>query len=535
MKSKIYIKQWLELKPYDKQTSTDSYYLKLSNDIKKIFTTQDSFVLLMYLNEKEIDLLSCFLASYFEDVISETNIWNSFSNIHIKLYNKKLPFYNTHEYFEGEINVQDISFLIWYFLNTIQEEKFVSPFNDFITDIASKVMQVLEKEYEYAPENEYIKSFYRIKENEADFYVVRTLIDTILFKTYLFYTDTSLKLAEQERELVEQKDDENLLMYLQDIRDSFLHKNHTRLLSMKGKEWTAEVLRNKNPISADLLDMSQRIRGYFLYKGQNEYDIFIEHIASGKEFKLTKKSFDHYLGLKEIDTIMFIGIVQWKNEWWFSGVYFQTDFNADLILDEKNSLQSRMEVNFLDHNREETFNMLQMQLDAFLSFNNGYPIAFMSSDKIEDFYKNYVEYFNNSLNLSKKEKKQAKIRAKKEGYFGDKDNETLNFTKTSETGLIFFNPNSGGEIALDVNNAFPLNNNPFFKVKESEDDIMHVLMSEEMSTELAKYCLDNCKTELSFFKEGIGKKYLDDIDFLLRFWKKENYHSKPSITYTGQN
>lgn len=59
-------------------------------------------------------------------------------------------------------------------------------------------------------------------------------------------------------------------------------------------------------------------------------------------------------------------------------------------------------------------------------------------------------------------------------------------------------------------------------------------MSEEMSTELAMYCIDNCKTSLSFFKEGINKKYLDDIDFLLRFWKRENYHSKPSITYMGK-
>ena len=218
MKSKIFLKQWLELKPYDKQMSTDSYYLKLSNEIKNAIISQDSFVLIMYLKENEIDLLSCFLASYFEDVISETNIWNSFLNIHTKLYEKKLPFYNTNEYFEGEINLQDISFLIWYFLNTIQEEKFVSPFNDSIIDIASVVLQILEEEYEYAPENEDIKSYYRINENETDFYVVRNLIDTILFKTYLFYTDISIKLFEQEDELIEQND-ENLLMYLQDIRD----------------------------------------------------------------------------------------------------------------------------------------------------------------------------------------------------------------------------------------------------------------------------------------------------------------------------
>jgi len=31
-------------------------------------------------------------------------------------------------------------------------------------------------------------------ENENDFYITRNLIDTILFKSYLFYPDTLLKL-----------------------------------------------------------------------------------------------------------------------------------------------------------------------------------------------------------------------------------------------------------------------------------------------------------------------------------------------------
>jgi hypothetical protein len=47
------------------------------------------------------------------------------------------------------------------------------------------------------------------------------------------------------------------------------------------------------------------------------------------------------------------------------------------------------------------------------------------------------------------------------------------------------------------------------------------------------YCIDNCKSKLPFFKDGDGKSYLKDIDFLLRFWKKENYHTKPAITFTG--
>jgi hypothetical protein len=486
-----------------------------------------------HLTEIEFDILSCFLTSYFEDIISETNIWNTFINCHTKLYNKKLPFFNTDEYYENEINEQDISFLIWYFLNTIQEEKYLKPYNNYVEDIAKEVTLLFDKEYEYATENKHLKSFYAIDKNETDYYVVRNFINDILFNTYLFFPDTALKLQRQEEELIKENDT-HLSMYLRDIRDSSVHKNCTRLLSLKGNEWAAEILGSEHPVSADLLGMSQKINGFFLYKGQNEQDIFLEHIASGKKFDLTKKSFDHYRDLKKIDDMVFMGIVQWKNEWWFSGIQFQTKYDANVVLDEKNSIESRRAVDFLDNKKEDTITTLQKQKDAFLSFNNGSPIVFLPSADMNDFFSDYIEFYNKSLNLSVEDREQAEKRAKKEGYFGNKSNEMPNFAETSETGLVFFNPKSGGEVALGVNSAFPFKTNPFFVAEDSENDIMQLLMDDSLSTELAMYCIDNFKNILPFLKEGDGKKYLDDIDFLLRFWKTEKYHSNPSITFVGQ-
>ena len=536
MKKGIYIKDWLVLKPYIKQTVTDNFYLKICNEVKKaIITNKQSFVLQSYLSKKDIDFLSCFLTSYLEDIISDTNIWNSFVNTHQRLYKKQLPFYILDEYYEKEINPQDICFLIWYFINTVQEEKFIAPFNNFIVETAEKVMDVFDEAWDYAPENEYLKSFYQIDENETDFYIARNLIDTILFKSYLFAPDTLRKLIEQEVEIMEEKDDdENLLMFLNENRDVTMHSTHTRLLGLKGKEWVSEILESSHPLSKDYQNMTQKISGFFLYKGQDDFNIFIEHIASGKKFDLTKKSFDYSDSLKKIDTILFVGIVQWEDEWWFSGIFFKQPFNPDLILDEKNSLESRMTVNFLDHQKQETSDVLNKQLKAFIDFNKGSQIAFISSNSIENFIRSYTEFFNNSLNLSAKEIEEAKQRAQKDGFF-DMEKELEDFSEESKTALVFFNHKSGVEIALDVNCAFPLPNNPFFEVEQSEDDIMFLLMSKEMSTELALFCIENCKNDLPFFNEGIGELYLDDIDFLLRFWKKDNYYSKPSITFTGQD
>ncbi|WP_320019889.1 DUF3843 family protein [Labilibaculum manganireducens] len=535
-KERIYIQQWLELKPYEKQTITDSYYLKISNEVKQaVITNKQSFVLQRFLNDTDIDLLACFLTSYFEDIISGTNIWNSFAAYHTELYNKPLPFYNVDEYYTEEINPQDISFLIWYFMNTIQNDKFIAPLNDFIVETANKVMNVFDSAWDDAPQNELLKTAYTLTENETNFYIARNLIDTILFKTYLFYPDSLFDLKDQELDIIEENsDEENLLNYLNEHRDYALHNVHTRLLSLKGKEWASRILEVNHPLKNDFLEISQKISGYFFYKGQDSENIFIEHIASGKKFNLTKKSYEHFESLKKIDAILFLGIAKWRNEWWFSGISFQSDFNADLVLAEKNSVQSRGAVNFLDHQNEKVDELLEEQYAAFKDITNGYPIAFMNSDKVNDFIESYIEYFNNSLKLSKRQKEKAKERAKADGFFGGED-ESIDFTDRSESALIFFNPKSGVEIAFDVNSAFPILNNPFFIKEDSEEHFMRLLEEENISAELAMYCITNFKSELPFFKEEPGKMYLADIDFLLRFWKKNNYFATPTITYTEGN
>jgi hypothetical protein len=330
MQNKIYIKQWLELKPYNKPRVTDSYYLKLSNEIKNSFFYPETMLLSRFLNPEELNLLACFLASWFEDVISGVGVWKTFLAMHKQHYGKVLPFFDTEDYTEDEINREDVAFLVWYFLNSVQEENFVSPFNDFISETASAVMEILEEKYEYAPENNFLKTFYRPDKNETDFYAARNLIDNLLFKTWLFFPDTLRELRLKDEEIIERAgNDENLLSYLNDTRDGFLHTAHTRLMSLKGKDWMAKIVGENHPQSSAFSSMSQRVQGYFLYKGQNNEVIFLEHIASGKKFEMTKKSFDHSAKLVKPNTIIFVGLVNWMDEWWFSGVYVQNEYNAE--------------------------------------------------------------------------------------------------------------------------------------------------------------------------------------------------------------
>ena len=51
-------------------------------------------------------------------------------------------------------------------------------------------MEIFEDEWEVALENHILISFYCLDEAEEDYYVVKSYIDSILLKSYLFHTDT---------------------------------------------------------------------------------------------------------------------------------------------------------------------------------------------------------------------------------------------------------------------------------------------------------------------------------------------------------
>ena len=114
MKSKIYIKHWLTVKPQNYSGKTDLYYLKVANKINTNFIPSSEFMLSQFIEKEDIFLLCCFITSYFEDIISQTNIWKTFKLMHYNLYSKKFPFYSIDEdYEDDEIKCEEVAFLTW--------------------------------------------------------------------------------------------------------------------------------------------------------------------------------------------------------------------------------------------------------------------------------------------------------------------------------------------------------------------------------------------------------------------------------------
>ncbi len=237
VKDKIFIKDWQEMKPYKSHSSTDLYYLGICNELNQQLNfakKADLFISKEYFKD-----FVCFIVSYFEDVISETNLFATFRKKHEELYGKALPFYTIgkEDYFEDEVNFEDIKFLIWYFANACQNDKVLNS-DYFVIDLmADEIIKVFYKHFETAPENLKLKESYFLHQTD-DYYEIRGYVQKVLMGSYLFYPDISYKYMKELDELItEEKNSDSLEQYVNELVDSFTLNTCTQLLSFKANEW----------------------------------------------------------------------------------------------------------------------------------------------------------------------------------------------------------------------------------------------------------------------------------------------------------
>ena len=171
MKKVIFTQEWMAMHPYEKPDAVDQYYTELANEIyhaldEACFTHQ-------FKNVEDAKQLALSIAGYFEDVLSGTGIWKTFTAECKKRYGVYIPFYEKEkEFFQNvinddvpdydpeEINFADVKFLCWHHYQQSSYIQEAVPFLFGTMELAAKLAyKVLDREYETAPENERLYEF----------------------------------------------------------------------------------------------------------------------------------------------------------------------------------------------------------------------------------------------------------------------------------------------------------------------------------------------------------------------------------------
>ena len=339
-KQRIYSGDWKTLHPYTGSAPTDLYYITLANKVlAAIRPIEEALADDDYrkIDDSEQKELACILTAYFEDIISQTGIFQAFTRVYRRRFGKPLPFYTLDsDYTPGEINIEEVQFLIWHYhmqLNNLDVA--YSPALDTFAAIAADVMALFEAEYETAPENEKLLHYFQLDEKEQhNLYALHSRFLWLCTQSYLF-SNNGFLLEDQAESLADEAKEAGMEDQVPDmvnqLCNDFGFNQVTEFMRLTPPRWLAEVLGEDSPLYASLMSMGHKYTGYYRYEGGDDQVTRFRHIASDRVLEVTNRSL---VGLprnmKDPSLILRTGFVEWNGQWWLSGQISSYEDSEDL-------------------------------------------------------------------------------------------------------------------------------------------------------------------------------------------------------------
>ncbi|WP_297902138.1 DUF3843 family protein [uncultured Parabacteroides sp.] len=316
MKTKrIYPKEWSEWHPYRKTTDVDVYYADFATDLYDFLADIPIHRELFEQDCHTREFCIC-LTAWFEDIISGTGIWQSFTSECKRLYGTYLPFfYLSKNYFPGEINEEDIRFLIWHHVRQMRENPVIYPEDPIIASIARELYHFLMDDYEVAPENELMQAYFNPRRTFEDFQEYRTFLEWFHFHCY-FNAFNHTELATEENTTL----------------NELAFKSRKNFLSLTTPEWLAKIF-VESPQAEVLRNVKKEELSYFkITSEETEYLIADDLCDDNKKgLHIMKQSLDQRQMPKVGQTISCV-LIHYNNTYWQSGPLAHCQENPALLL-----------------------------------------------------------------------------------------------------------------------------------------------------------------------------------------------------------
>lgn len=332
---KIYPKEWLKLHPYNRTDSVDQYYTGIANEICTTISLSSLYD--AFRCDEDIRHTSLCLAAWFEDIISQTGIWPTFTAECKKRHGSYLPFYTINDdYFPDEINLEDIRFLLWHHIQYHKREhNIINPEYPGIEEAAQDIYQLLADEYETAPENERMqKCLCHSSMGEEDFFDYRELLEWFHYYCYFnienngqFFEETTEMLGDKE---VSPKHYKSLLY---STHTTLMFAGRRNLLSLTSPEWLALIAKNhsENKVWSSVKFLKNSC--YLLENEDQEYLYFKDLCGLVDDendlLRVKKKSLRlTTIKQREVGRSSFMcELVYFGNAWWQSGLLIENKFD----------------------------------------------------------------------------------------------------------------------------------------------------------------------------------------------------------------
>lgn len=167
---------WQLTHPNSIKCGSDSFYARIASEIYA-----DFYVIRTEGNipDGTYFVAAQSIAAYLEDIISGTQVWQAVRNIYKRTYGAQLPFYEVdpEDYFDDDINIQDIKLLCWQALSRcgIEEDRAFSPISQLVSKMSEIAFDILVENFDSAPRATRVAALIKKTLQSDEYYQIRTL------------------------------------------------------------------------------------------------------------------------------------------------------------------------------------------------------------------------------------------------------------------------------------------------------------------------------------------------------------------------
>lgn len=386
--SPVSMADWLAFKPYNAATPYDKFYLDLANEVFNYFNHPESDMRDMF-ERRLLVKASVALVSHFEDFINELGLWSAFVRKQKELYGWYLPFYDLSEYDEEYINQEDYGFLLWHFLQN-GAGKTINPKAEPLLAAAGFCYELFEPLIDEAPVNDFYDKWFGFGE-EIEFFPLKNRLQWLAFDSYLFGLEIGDRWTKAVEESFSQKNSvlpPDKFAYL--IQDDFLYIKRSSLCALTMAEWMAEWKGLPG-----IKKFGHRVGGFFEYEGYEGKYVNFRYLSSKRLFPIREESADFPKHeMKPGNEIAFFNAVEWKDEWWLTGIFLT--YPADQRMAEEMKVNP-LNQNFYGQTAETQQKIREITADmeaGFLEFFGDRLVFFDSEKEMNEAFDEQTHWWN---------------------------------------------------------------------------------------------------------------------------------------------
>ncbi len=306
------------LHSYDQPNEIDQYYLKIANRIQDVLT-KDKDSASMFLDETHAALTANRIAGWFEDVISGTGIWQAFTKECHDRFGQYLPLYPTSEnYFPDEINIEDIEYQIWHACQCAKLGAMaVDPWSDVLVGMAQKVYEILDQEFEQAPENTRLKESFTKEYGPDDFFEFRSMLQWFHYNSF-FNVENAQELNVVMQSIYQSDPDQfELFSFSETVNLSFLGTSSP--LGLTTPEWLRRIVKDE-PLKGILSNLKARPYASYKVLEIGDKEVKVQALEDGKEqLTIRKDSLGEIPANFQEGIIIHAALVSYMGIYWMNG------------------------------------------------------------------------------------------------------------------------------------------------------------------------------------------------------------------------